>query len=122
MKSLLLSLSLLPIFAMAAPAAERPPFVGHYAEDCGPDFQCWLEIDEGPSSQSYSVMVIVADRQDFNRWTACSFPMLMHFAEDRLTNGYVKILKTDEGAISVSGFKPDACEVPLNGTFYPVGE
>lgn len=67
MKSFTNSISAAAILltASAALAQDRDPFVGEYGGDCGPDVQCWVEVEK--AGKDYKVSFIAADRMDASK-------------------------------------------------------
>ncbi|TBE73846.1 hypothetical protein ELG97_37085 [Rhizobium leguminosarum] len=124
MKALFLA-PLLPLLASPVLADERPPFVGAFATACG-NYQCWIDIERTGIADGYRAIMIVADRKDWDRWTPCVFPMLMHFAGDHLlahvSGEPVEIRYSQGGAISLAGIPAERCTMPLNGEYQPVAD
>lgn len=47
-------------------AADRDPYEGEWAGDCGTKFQCWIEI-ERKSGKAYNLRFVAADRMDASK-------------------------------------------------------
>lgn len=60
--------------ASASNAQERDPFIGDYGGDCGPDVQCWVEIEK--AGKDYKVSFFAADRMDASK-VLCKVDSLM---------------------------------------------
>lgn len=49
----------------ASNSQERDPFIGDYGGDCGPDVQCWVEVEK--AGKDYKASFIAADRMDASK-------------------------------------------------------
>jgi len=49
----------------ASNSQERDPFIGDYGGDCGPDVQCWVEVEK--AGKDYRASFIAADRMDASK-------------------------------------------------------
>jgi hypothetical protein len=52
--------------SLTAHAADRDPYEGEWAGDCGTKFQCWIEI-EHKSGKNYNLRFVAADRMDASK-------------------------------------------------------
>ncbi|MBY5551070.1 hypothetical protein HFO61_30465 [Rhizobium leguminosarum] len=117
-----LLVSLLPAICHSA---ERPPFVGSYAIDCGADRQCWLVIDK-PEKDAFLAIWTGSDRQDFSD-LKCGIPLFLRDTEDGflragLDGKAIEIERQQGGGVFVRGLAPARCGIDLTGPYIPVAE